>query len=361
MVEERKRILKLVEEGKLSASEALTLIEVLEEEKKASEQKITALSEDVIFTDKHAENVKNDKPSLGAKLMDFVDQAVKKVKEVDLDLNFGKSFDVRHIFQFSQASFQEIELEMVSGSINIKPWSDQDVRVECDAKVYRAEDQDSARDSFLNGVECEVSGNKFRFYTNKKSIKVNLLIYVPEREYDQMKAKLFNGPIRGEQLHISNLKTKTANGVISFSSIKGDQAEFETANGQIKLAATQYKKVEAETVNGLIHYEGTAEKLDIQSFNGNLIANVADENCHTLYAKTTTGNIDIYTTNKNNIIGEFKSNLGSLSADVPGAEIIFEKNETMQKELKFRVNESSTKQLTVFADSKTGSIHLSQS
>lgn len=359
MVEERKRILKLVEEGKLTASEALTLLETLEDEHNKSEAKVTALSAEVFSKNEHTEHKKNEKQqSLGAKLMEFVDQAVKKVKEVDLDLNFGKSFDVRHIFQFSQASFSEIDLEIVSGSVNIKPWVDGDVRVECDAKVYRVEDQDLAREHFINNVECEVSGNKFLFYTNKKSIKVNLLIYIPQRQYDQLKIKLFNGPIRGEELRIHQLKGKTANGVISFSNIKGEQAEFETANGQIKLSDAVYKKVEAETINGLINYQGTAEKIDLQSFNGNLIATLTDENCHTLYAKTTTGNIDIYTNNQNKIMGEFKSNLGALSANIPGVDITLEKNETIQKELKFRANESFEKELTLFADSKTGSIHL---
>lgn len=44
MKQEKERILKLVEEGKLTAQEALTLIEKLDSDYKEKEEKITALS-----------------------------------------------------------------------------------------------------------------------------------------------------------------------------------------------------------------------------------------------------------------------------------------------------------------------------
>ena len=42
MMQEKERILKLVEEGKLTAQEALTLIEKLDSDYKEKEEKITA-------------------------------------------------------------------------------------------------------------------------------------------------------------------------------------------------------------------------------------------------------------------------------------------------------------------------------
>ena len=60
MKHEKERILKLVEEGKLSAKEALILIEKLEEDYKETESKVTALSEDVIDSeDFYGEKKKN--------------------------------------------------------------------------------------------------------------------------------------------------------------------------------------------------------------------------------------------------------------------------------------------------------------
>ncbi len=60
MKHEKERILKLVEEGKLSAKEALILIEKLEEDYRETESKVTALSENVIDAeDFYSEKKKN--------------------------------------------------------------------------------------------------------------------------------------------------------------------------------------------------------------------------------------------------------------------------------------------------------------
>jgi DUF4097 and DUF4098 domain-containing protein YvlB len=358
MQEQRKRILKLVEEGKLSADEALSLIEAIEKDEQLQKEKITALSTEVInyHYDDHVKQTNEKQSSLGAKLMDWVDTAVKKVKEIDLDLNFGKSIDIKHIFQFQDSSFQNIDINLPNGSVNLKPWGEQDIRLECDVKMYRVENIEQARQNFLAEVECLVEGNRLIFNTDKKTMKVNLVMYVPEQAYEQVKIKLFNGPIRGEDLNIDTLKAKTANGVVSFSDIKGKYGEFETANGQIKLSNSIYEKFEAESITGFIQFNGSADKIDAQSFNGNVLLTLVDTACEALYAKTTTGNIEISVPEESKIIGELKSNLGSLAAQLKDVDISFEKNDTIQKELKFRTSPET--KLSLFADSKTGSISI---
>lgn len=355
MREQRKRILRLVEEGKLSADEALSFIEALEKEEMVKEEKITALSTEVIGEKStHSHESTEQKQTLGNKLMDWVDTAVKKVKDIDLDLNFGKSIDLHHIFQFQGSSFQDIDIQLPNGSVSLEPWPEKDIRVECDVKVYRVENTEQARETFLAGVDCQIEGNRFVFYTEKKMMKINLIIRLPEQTYQQVKVKLFNGPIRGEHLTVDAMKAKTANGVVSFSSLNGAKGEFETANGQIKLADVYFDKLEVETISGLIQFNGSAEKVDAQSFNGNVQLKLNDLRCETLYAKTTTGNIDIQVPEECDIVGELKSNLGTLSTQLNDVEVSFEKNDTIQKELKFRTAQQA--KLTLFADSKTGSI-----
>jgi DUF4097 and DUF4098 domain-containing protein YvlB len=222
--------------------------------------------------------------------------------------------------------------------------------------MYRVENTDQARQHFLAEVECLVEGNRLIFNTDKKTMKVNLVVYVPEQSYEQVKIRVFNGPIRGEALNVGTLKAKTANGVITFSEINGKKGEFETANGQIKLSRSNYEKVEAETITGFIQFNGSADKIDAQSFNGNVLLTLEDTASETLYAKTTTGNIEINIPDEAKVTGELKSNLGSLSAQLKDVDITFEKNETIQKELKFRTG--SEAKLTLFADSKTGSITI---
>ncbi|MED4803429.1 DUF4097 domain-containing protein [Bacillus atrophaeus] len=359
MKQEKERILKLVEEGKLTAQEALTLIEKLDSEYKEKENKITSLSTDVHEADESfAANKEGQKPSIGAKLFDWIDSAVKKVKEVDLDLNFGHAFDVQHIFQFKETDFSSLELQIANGSVNIVPWDDSDVRAECHSKVFRADSQEAARDAFLQHIECEAKGSKFFIRTEKKTMKTNVTLYIPQKQYDKIRVKLFNGPIRGEHLHVKEFSAKTTNGVLSFSHLTAEKASAETANGQIKLANHSCGTIEAETINGLIDLRGRSESVDVQSFNGNIAVTVTEPDCRSIYTKTTTGNVELAIPSDVAVKAELKSNLGSLSHELLDVEMLKEKNETIQKEMMFTSNQGHDQNIAIFSESLTGAIKL---
>jgi len=362
MNEERKRILKMVEEGKLSAEEALLLINKLEEEyEKKKANKLNELSVEVLSNEEQ-NNKKERKVTrvsgIAHKLKDLVETAVQKVKDLDFDFHFGQSVSFSHIFQLQHADVNEIYVHIVNGSVNIEPWEDSDIRVECDIKAFNSEDIESARTLFLENTQCQIEGNRFVFFTDKKTLKVSITLYIPNKIYSQYKIKLFNGPIRGEQLKVENLKAKTANGVISFKNIEGKQAEIETANGQIKFNQFTYENVELETINGMIDVHGKAEKLDVQSFNGNLIVHINEPSIHTVYAKTTTGNIDLTLPEQMMINGDLKTHLGSFSYNEEKVNILNERNDVLQKELSFQTNDKGDEKLMLFAESKTGSIAL---
>lgn len=354
---EKERILKLVEDGVLSAKEAITLLEKLEEGQSVSLEKSTA---DHTFHEEKAgaESKGNGTENLGAKLFGWLDSAVKKVKDVDLDLNFGQSVDVEHIFQFKDASLSHLDIQLANGSLNVMPWDDRDIRAECHAKIYRAEDGEQARQQFLNQLDCGLEGDKFFIRTEKKTMKVNVTLYVPRIQYDKVKVKLFNGPIRGEKLKTKELAAKTTNGVVSFASLQAEKVGIETANGQIKLADHECGMIEVETINGLIDLRGKSESIDAQSFNGNIAVQLSDEKCRSIYAKTTTGSVDVQIPRACAVTAELKSNLGSISHDLLDAEMIKEKNETLQKEKMIKANQQAEHNISIFAETKTGSIQV---
>lgn len=354
---EKERILKLVEDGVLSAKEAITLLEKLEEGQSVSLEKST---DDHTFHEEKAgaESKGNGTENLGAKLFGWLDTAVKKVKDVDLDLNFGQSVDVEHIFQFKDASLSHLDIQLANGSLNVMPWDDRDIRAECHAKIYRAEDGEQARQQFLNQLDCGLEGDKFFIRTEKKTMKVNVTLYVPRIQYDKIKVKLFNGPIRGEKLKTKELAAKTTNGVVSFASLQAEKVGIETANGQIKLADHECGMIEVETINGLIDLRGKSESIDAQSFNGNIAVQLSDEKCRSIYAKTTTGSVDVQIPRACAVTAELKSNLGSISHDLLDVEMIKEKNETLQKEKMIKANQQAAHSISIFAETKTGSIQV---
>ncbi|NRD76510.1 DUF4097 domain-containing protein [Bacillus sp. BRMEA1] len=361
MREERKRILKMVEEGKLTVDEGLTLLEELEKAERTMEQKqeqiIHELSTAVRFEEAKKEDQRSAKyQSTKEKIFEFVDSALKKIKDFDFDLNFGQSVEITHIFQHGNADVKDIEIDVANGSVKLVAWDQPDVRVECQAKVYRVENQDQARQNFLRDVTFSVDGQKMRFLTQQKWMKVESVIFVPKSQYDNVRIRMFNGPITGDALNVQDLKVKTANGKIRLDEINGKKAEVETANGKIKVKAGTLEELEAETINGSIHIDGDFKKAEIQSFNGNLTLDLNGNSCEWLHTKTTTGTIDLMIPEGIPVSGELKTNLGGFNLKLVGVQILEEKSEMIQKSIRFQSVNHPDKMLKIYAETKTGSV-----
>lgn len=370
MQDARKRILRLVEEGKLAVDEALTLLEGLDSQ--ASTVKKTTLnfgkkqvaqdldvSQNGKFEEAKKEESQQAKFQFAKdKIFDFVDTALKKIKDLDLDFNFGKSVEVSHIYQHADVSLKDINIDVANGSLRIVPWDQNDVRVECYAKVYRVDTEQEARDQFVKDVIFSIEGDKLRFITQQKWMKLDAVLYIPQTQYEKVRVRMFNGPISSEELTVNDYWAKTANGKIELAGVYGQKLEAETANGQIQIKRSKIDKLEAETINGAINLEGDFQEVELHSFNGNVSCNLTGNRCGTVVTKVTTGSIDLFIPEEYAVEGELKSNLGGLNILLEGVQITEEKSEVVQKSLRFKSVQPSEHPLKIYADTKTGSVNI---
>jgi len=366
MKEERKRILKMVEEGKLNVEEALTLLEELEKAGQTLEQKHEQIAQEISTAFKFEEAKKEESAqskvhSTKEKIFDFVDTALKKIKDFDFDLNFGQSVEISHIFHQGDVYLRDMDIDLANGSLKLVPWDQKDVRIECQAKVYRVENAEQARENFLKDVMFAIDGQKLRFMTQQKWMKVDAVVYVPQAEYERVRIRMFNGPISGEELTINDLRMKTANGKIELSRINGKKAEVETANGHITLQASTIDNLEVETINGAIKLEGDFRKVETQTLNGNTTYNLNGNRCELIAAKATTGGVDLFIPDGVAASGELKTNLGGFNIKLDGIQVLEEKSEMIQKILRFQSVHHPDRMLKIFVDTKTGSITLHKS
>ena len=111
MQEERKMILKMIEDGKITTEEGLQLLKALKDDAKEAGPEIvedqpvqsSELSTDVDWDHGSSYSQTEKKsPSFAARFSDIVEDVVQKIKEFDLDFNFGSSVEVEHIFQSIQ-------------------------------------------------------------------------------------------------------------------------------------------------------------------------------------------------------------------------------------------------------------------
>ncbi|WP_458411943.1 DUF4097 family beta strand repeat-containing protein [Schinkia sp. CFF1] len=363
MNEERKQILQMVESGKITVEEALVLLEALDQPKQAGGQEDEPVSStqpstfvNYDSTQSSGEQKNYKRPSFIDKFTDFIDSALQKIKDVDLDFNFGPYQEVHHIFQHRDVYLANINLDISNGNIKIIKWNEQDVRIECNAKIYNTHSLEEAKTYFLKNVRFSIDGDRMRFSVEPKQIKMNMVLYIPKSIYNEIQIRTFNGHVQGGDLDVHKLKVNTANGNIDFATVNGQDFEFETANGHIKIVDSISKEVEAETINGMINVYGAFEKVDLQSFSSNITCKLTDANSKMALITTKTGSIDLFLPTELEVKGKIKSNIGGFKCELTDLEILEEKKDVIQKELTFIANRGKTGTLYIEASSNAGSI-----
>jgi len=363
---ERKRILDLVKDGKLLTEEALTLLEALDNENKRKDENVHDIKHEIDSAakgnhdqDNHANNEDAEEGfqfnATREKILDFVNSAVKKIKEFEFP--FNQSVEFPHVFQQPEAEFTQIDIDVANGHVEIKPWDQPDTRVECQAKVYRKDQRDDARSFFIENSYFSVENKRLRFSTQSKWMKVDTVVYVPRSTYEKAIIRTFNGRITAEKLDVQDFKTKTANGKISLHDMITDKLEAETANGKITIQNSKAKRLAAETMNGQIDVVGSYHIVDLQSFNGNVHCTLKNQ-ADTVHVKAVTGNINLFLPDGCGVEGECKSNFGSIKIELDDVETISEKKDIAQKQISFKKSGETEELTRVFADTKTGSVNI---
>lgn len=366
MNEEKKRILEMVEAGLISASEGLTLLEALNKEPSQQSQKERRESffdELISFGQKLSGSGEKQSGQQGNfssqpkdKLFQFVQSTMQKLKDFEFPL--GKAVEFSHTFQEADFSPQRIKAEAASGSFTIKPWQGSGVKAECYVKMYGVDHEDEARESFIKNSVFYAREDKLSFSVGLKLMKVDTVLYVPEAAVNDISVKLFNGSFSMRDLTVQNVEVKTANGKIEVKKSKVGEFEGETGNGQIYFIDCEGQKVEASSFNGAVHIVGAVGYADIKSFNGNVLCDLKSEEAHTVKAQAVTGNIEIYVPEQLAMKGVLRTNLGSLQLPEAGMKKVMEKEEMVQKFVRFESEKEAAGQVVIEAETKTGSVSV---
>jgi DUF4097 and DUF4098 domain-containing protein YvlB len=350
MKEERRRIFNLVKEGHLTVDEAMILLDNLDKKEAGGNESSSTEAFEESKKDEFNQNFKNIKD----KVFGFVDSAVKKVKEVDFDFNFGNAVEAKHTATITE-HISELELDVANGSITVEPWDKEVVEMNFTVKVFRAESEDQALKKFLHELNYKVVGSLLRLTIEPKTMKVETVIYVPRAKYEALKLRSFNGNIVASNLDAKECRVKTANGHIEMKEIISNNVELETANGNIELVDSTVNEVELESLNGKLTMVGQFEEVEAQSFNGDITLKLAGNKAKELHLNCVTGGIHVSLLEDYSVKGKCKTNLGNISVNLDQLEIIEEKREIVSKYVRFNTL-TNAPELKLVADTKTGTV-----
>lgn len=401
MQNKRKRILSMLENGTITTDEALTLLENLndtaekpkteekqqeplqaesqqpqEEPKEKSEQttdETPMVERKPMFeegkkdkeggqaeeppVDEFLEDLRKDFTNVGERFMQFMQTAVQKVKKFDFDSPFGQSMTFSYTMTKEAEGIEEIILDVDHGKVTIHSGEGTEAKADFSVKAFNQDSEEQAKEEFMEKVLFVTDGEKLRVASDMKMTQVNIDLYVPEKSYNKISARLLNGAFKLKNVEVETIRVKTANGKIDASQLTCKQAEFETANGAIRLNEVTGESVQAETLNGRVYIDGRLKEVEAQSLNGHVVVTTKEPKAEKIEAKTVSGSVEIYIPSTVSLSGEIASNIGRLDLQLPDVDQTAEQEQLLQRTIRFKKNETeSDSTLHVFGESKTGTV-----
>ncbi|WP_257351752.1 DUF4097 family beta strand repeat-containing protein [Pseudalkalibacillus decolorationis] len=363
-MEERKMILRMLDEGKITSAEAVELLKTIGNTEPIDQKDSTELSkhvtEDVESGPSHNEH--RDRPkkesSTVSKFSSFFDKVVTKLKDTDFDLNFGQSFQVDHVFQENVSEIDRIKMQIINGGIQLRPWEEESVRVECQASVYRVQTQEDAKAYFMNNVRFAIGSGELQFIVDENKLKVHAHMYVPTKMYDEIQLRTSNGAITAVDLQTNKANVRTSNGAVTLSKVEGKVLNASTSNGKINIENGKWTESKLETLNGTIRLNGSYEDVEAETLNGAINFTLDDAQAGKASLKTVAGKIEMFIPEGLKVDGNMKATLGSLNCSLDQVEILKESKEVVQKRMNFIANDGAPITYEIEAEAKTGSISI---
>lgn len=358
MQEERKRILDMVENGTITAQEALALLEELgkqtapvtpfvpeEKEYKKSSNNDTDFVEDL----------KRDFTVMGERFMQFMQGTVDKMK--DFEMPFGEPVVFEEEFVQADVDFTDISINIANGKVEVLPSEEKHAHASVKVKSFKNSSEEEAKARFREEFIFTTEGNKLRLYSDMKTTSVQVTLYVPTKEYNYISARLFNGEFLAKNLEANSFKVKTTNGKVELEDLKFERADIETVNGSVQVQRVVGETIEVETMNGRIYVDGKLKEIEGSSVSGHVILTTKDKAARKIEGTAVAGTVELYIPKDVSIKGEATSQIGKIDVQLADVTHLNQSEQLLNKKVGFtKIVDSEAVPLRVYGDAKTGSV-----
>jgi DUF4097 and DUF4098 domain-containing protein YvlB len=418
--EERRMILQMIEEGKITVDEGVALLEALErtrvKNEEATEQQAETNEESKVVQNQEDQNesgssmeqeldeirkLKKEKEtgkeysetyrrtpivdidlenlkheiiskadkirkemstqgrSMGTLLGELVEKIITKVKDIDFDFDFGNHIKVEREFTGTMPAGGIVELGTVNGSVKMIGWDRDEYRIEVKGWV-RAENSTEAMVLLNECIHFDEDEEQLTLKINRrKGVKAALQVYLPDRLLKEIDVLTSNGSIHAEGLKIGDGKLETNNGSITLENCEGTNLLCVSSNGKIVMDGSNMNEVYVKTSNGAIRLSGIYNKVKCRSSNGGIryvLKSPAEGN---LDLKTTNGTIEVKVPSyEMKVQGELNTTFGSLECNLPNIEIVSAFKEVNQRTLRFQSTLEAGKTLDIACQTSNGAIRV---
>ena len=397
MQEERKRILQLVENGTISAEEAIVLLEKLSSQKESTpsnevsvappvveeKQQEESHTEEPFFEEKKEQHkstgfedifgksfndkefnkkveefmgdIKQDLSQFSTRMTGLVGAALSKFKDLDIETPFGEKVEFTKSYAYPAADVKGIELEVANGKVDVVRAADDLVTVNVTGKTPMKGTSEETIAQITENL-AKLTDDKLFIQSSNKFTQLKVQIAIPEKHYDVFIARLLTGSISIEQIDAKLIKARTYNGVIRLENATFDYAELQTSNGAIEARAVKGEDLEAETANGRIYVDGELKEVEAESMNGHVVITTTSAEAHKIKARALAGSVEIYVPKTVALDGQIYSNFGKADVGLSDVQVTEEEEQFLIKSVRFTKELEGAKLLKLTGESRTGTV-----
>lgn len=390
-MDERKRIINLVENGTISADEAIKLLEALSKQKEPTQS--TALTTEVyeqeakdepafesqenttqrkttgfedLFgkafnketnkkMDEFLHELRDDLSEFSGRMMNMMNTTFSKIKDFDFEFPFGEKLEFDKTYAFDAEEVKGVEIDVPNGKVTVEKTTEPKLLIEAHVKLQRKESEQDIIERFSQDL-VQLKSNKLEISTQSKVSHVALRVLVPEKQYDLFIVRLLNGSITFNDVDSRIVKAKTYNGAVKAEKVMFEHGDLHAVNGAIEAREVKGADLEAETANGRIYIDGDINEIEAESVNGHVVVTTTSNEAHKIKARTVAGNVELYVPKNVSLDGQISSNFGK--ADIGLQDVITRASEDgfLVKTVRFNKDVENASLLKLVGESRTGTV-----
>jgi len=202
-------------------------------------------------------------------------------------------------------NIQNITIRSSNERVELLPTNDSELKVEY---TGNGKDIENRLDVKVNGDTLTVQTKERRNFFNINFFvgSRELLVYVPEKEYQSLKINVSNGKISASNLTIKDIDSTTANGRIELKQIIANNVQVNSSNGKVELVEVE-GTISGETKNGSLSLSTSHldRSIELKSSNGSIeILTEKEPTNAVLDLKTSNGKVTVFgSTDYDSVIG----------------------------------------------------------
>lgn len=395
MQEQRKRILQLVENGTITADEAIVLLEKLSDKNESTpppvqpvvpltkqkedepvfkaepvdeskEQRKTTGFEDIFgksFNDKEFNkkmddfmgDIKKDLSQFSTRMTGIVGAALSKLKDLDIETPFGEKVEFSKTYAYPAIDVRSIELDIANGKIDVIQTMDELINIHVHGKTVLKGSEEETIAQITESLVAKMD-DKLMIKSENKLTQLKVQLAIPKKHYDVFIARLLNGGITVENLDAKLIKARTYNGAIRIEHTQFDHAELQTSNGAVDARTVKGADLEIETGNGRIYVDGELKEVEAESMNGHVVVTTSSAEAHKIKARALAGSVEIYVPKTVALDGQIFSNFGKADVGLNDVQLYEEEEQFLLKSVRFTKELEGAKLLKLSGESRTGTV-----